>query len=384
MAQAADSSVLATAQAAAAPFLAADVGGTHARVGLVRADPGRGGVTVLAYHKYVCAEYPGLDAIIGEFIRGHGDEPVARCALACAGYVIDGAVINDNLPWKVSMPALRASLHLNELALLNDFEAVAWATQYLDPEDGMSLSPTAGAARAGAQVVVGPGTGLGSAVLLPLANGRRMVLATEAGQIALAPGTELETDILRVLARGGGYISCEHALSGPGLHNLYQALCTLQGATPRLGSPEAVTDAARREGDVLACQALDTFCAMMGSFCGDLAMLYGAAGGVWLAGGILPKIRDFLVRSAFLERFLDKGRMRAFLERVPVRLMEHGRLGVVGAAGWYLDRQDQASTAPARAVRTGTTPVPASDSNRGARTMHEARPFQPPPEGRQP
>jgi glucokinase len=384
MAQAADSSVVATAQTAAAPFLAADVGGTHARVGLVRADPGHGGVAVLAYHKYVCADYAGLDAIIREFVRDHGDEPVRRCALACAGYVIDGAVINDNLPWKVSIPALRASLHLDELALLNDFEAVAWATQYLDPHEGMSLSPAAGAAREGAQVVVGPGTGLGSAVLLPLPGGRRMVLATEAGQIALAPGNELEADIWRVLARQGNHVSCEHALSGPGLHNLYQALCRFEGATPRLASPEAVTDAARREGDPLACQALDTFCAMMGSFCGDLAMLYGAAGGIWLAGGILPKIRDFLVHSTFVERFLDKGRMRAFLERVPVRLMEHGRLGVVGAAGWYLDRQARASAAPTRAATTGERSAVASDSNRGVRTTHEARPFQPPPEGRQP
>ncbi|HET6586184.1 MAG TPA: glucokinase, partial [Oleiagrimonas sp.] len=157
-----------------------------------------------------------------------------------------------------------------------------------------------------------------------------------------------EMDILRVLASTNEHVSCEHALSGPGLTNLYRALCTLEGATPAQDSPEAITHAANAGDDPLARKALEVFCAMLGSFAGDLAMLYGASGGVWLAGGILPKIRDFLACSTFVERFLDKGRMRAFLERVPVRLMEHGQLGVIGAAGWYLDHEGSISNAPGK------------------------------------
>ncbi len=318
------------------PLLAADIGGTHARLGLVCGSRRGQQVSVLAYHKYTCAEHAGLEGIVRDFLARHAHERVTRGALACAGYAIDGVVINDNLPWRVEVDALRQSLHLTDLALLNDFEAVAYATQYLEPTRGVALSSAAAPARKGPQVVVGPGTGLGSAVLLP-GDDRPTVLATEAGQIALAPGNELEADVLRVLARTGEHVSYEHALSGPGLINVYQALCRLDGVTATLDSPEAVTEAARAADDPQARRALDVFCALLGSFTGDLAMLYGAAGGVWLAGGILPKIRDFLQRSSFIERFLDKGRMRAFLERVPVRLMEHGQLGVIGAAGWYLD-----------------------------------------------
>ena len=322
---------------AGAPFLAADIGGTHARVGLVRSHPRDGQVTVLAYHKYRCAEHAGLDVILRDFLDRHAQSPVRHGALACAGYVIDGIVINDNLPWKVAIDAVRDRLGLVDLALINDFEAVAYATQYLDPDQAMPLTQPDTAAPAGAQVVVGPGTGLGSAVLLPGEHGPT-VLATEAGQISLAAGSALEADILRVLADSGEHVSWEHALSGPGLGNLYRALCTLEGTTPTLPSPETITAAAIAGSDALAQRTLDVFCAMLGGFTGDMAMLYGASGGVWLAGGILPKFRHFLARSAFVERFLDKGRMRAFLERVPVRLMEHGQLGVIGAAGWYLDR----------------------------------------------
>ncbi|HET7664021.1 MAG TPA: glucokinase [Rhodanobacteraceae bacterium] len=329
------------------PLLAADIGGTHARLGLVRGMHSGHQMSVLAYHKYICAEHASLEAIVRDFLDHHASEPVTRGALACAGYEIDGVVINDNLPWKVSIEGLRQSLQLDDLALINDFEAVAYATQYLDPTSAMLLSHTDQAARKGPQVVVGPGTGLGSAVLLS-GDPQPTVLATEAGQIALAPGNALEMDILRVLASTNEHVSCEHALSGPGLTNLYRALCTLEGATPAQDSPEAITHAANAGDDPLARKALEVFCAMLGSFAGDLAMLYGASGGVWLAGGILPKIRDFLACSTFVERFLDKGRMRAFLERVPVRLMEHGQLGVIGAAGWYLDHEGSISNAPGK------------------------------------
>lgn len=326
-----------------APFIAADVGGTHARIGLVRGGRGSadGRVTVLEYHKYVCAEYDGLDAILRDFLDGLSGTPVHRCALACAGYPIDGVVINDNLPWRVSVPQIRDGLGLADLSLINDFEAVAYATRFIDAENTLLLSTCGQAPEDGPVVVVGPGTGLGSAVFIP-ERPRPRVLATEAGQINLAPVTGLERDVLELLAEGDDYVAYEHVLSGPGLLTLYRALCRLDGVEPRHASPAEVTGAALQGGDGPAERTLETFCALLGSFVGNLAMLYGARGGVYLAGGILPKIRPFLQRSAFIERFLAKGRMRAFLERVPVRLMEHGQLGVIGAAGWYLNRQGEA------------------------------------------
>ncbi|HEX5487856.1 MAG TPA: glucokinase [Rhodanobacteraceae bacterium] len=324
--------------------LAADIGGTHARIGLMEGLPGGSWVSVRAYHEYLCAEHDGLEGIVRDFLDHHACGSVARGVLACAGCVIDGVVVNDNLPWNVVVDDLRESLELDDLVLINDFEAVAYATQYLHPDDVLLLSGAAAGTRRNPQVVVGPGTGLGSAVLLPGAS-RPAVLAGEAGQIALAPRNELEAEILRIFARTTGHVSCEHALSGPGLLHLYRALCTIERIAPGLDSPEAVTRAAQADDDAQAHQALQVFCAMLGSFVGDLAVLYRASGGIWLAGGILSTIRDFLIRSEFVERFLDKGRMRGFLERVPIRLMEHGRHGVLGAAYWYLGTRAPAEDA---------------------------------------
>ncbi|HET7676025.1 MAG TPA: glucokinase [Gammaproteobacteria bacterium] len=325
--------------AAQAPFLAADVGGTHARIGLVRAAAG-GRVTVLAYRKYACADFPGLGEILRDFIDREAGVPVADCALACAGYALNGTVINTNLPWIVSIPKLRADLALDRLSLINDFEAVAYAARFV--ERGKTVLLAGPEIAEGPILVVGPGTGLGSAVYIP-GYGRATVLATEAGQINLAPVTALERELLARLAVDDGYVSYEHILSGPGLQTLYGALGGIRGQLPVLSSPEEITAAALDGGDPLAVEALDAFCALLGSFTGNLAMLYSARGGVYLTGGILPRMRSFLERSRFVERFLDKGRMRAFLERVPVRLMEHGQLGVLGAAGWYLDNRDESS-----------------------------------------
>jgi len=183
--------------------------------------------------------------------------------------------------------------------------------------------------------VMGPGTGLGSAVLLP-GKPHCTVLPTEAGQISLAPGNAREVAILAELGRDRDYVSYETALSGPGLVNLYRAISTLRGTTATLSEPADVTGAALGGSDAAATEALDVFCGLLGSFVGDLAMLYGARGGVYLAGGILPQVRERLVASSFATRFFNKGVMRAFLQQVPVRLMDHGQLGVIGAAGLYL------------------------------------------------
>jgi glucokinase len=320
-------------------FLAADVGGTHARIGLVSPRPdGRRPVTMLEYRRYACAEWPSLTAVLKDFVSQIGVGHVSHCAVASAGYVLDDAIVNDNLPWRVSIRDIRDSLGIDRLAVINDFEAVAYATQFLAQADTAAVIETAAPRVDGPVLVMGPGTGLGSAVLLP-GQPRATVLATEAGQIALAPGNEREIEILRLFARERAYVPFEHALSGPGLVNLYRAVCSLRQVPAALAQPAEVTAAAVAGSDAAAVEALDVFCGLLGSFVGDLVLLYGARGGVFLAGGILPQIRELLQRSHFAERFFNKGVMRPYLEQIPVRLMEHGQLGVIGAAGLYLDGQ---------------------------------------------
>jgi glucokinase len=331
------------AQSAPSPeraFLAADVGGTHARIGLVSPHPdGRRPVTVLEYRRYACAEWPSLTAVLKDFVgQLNAGTRVESCAVASAGYVLGDAIVNDNLPWPVSIRDIRESLGIASLAVINDFEAVAYATQFMTHADTVSVIETSAPQVAGPVLVMGPGTGLGSAVLLP-GQPHATVLATEAGQVSLAPGNELEIDILRWLARDRAYVSYEHALSGPGLLNLYRAICDVRGAKAGLQMPADVTRSAVERTDAAAVEALNVFCGLLGSFVGDLVLLYGARGGVYLAGGILPQIRDLLLSSTFAERYFNKGVMRPFLQQVPVRLMEHGQLGVIGAAGLYLDGQ---------------------------------------------
>jgi glucokinase len=152
-------------------------------------------------------------------------------------------------------------------------------------------------------------------------------------------------DILRLLTRKHSHVPVEMVVSGPGLVNIYRALCELDGRAPALDQPSAISDAAVAGSDAIAHEALQIFCGAIGSLVGTLVLLYGASGGVYLAGGVLPRISEFLRASSFVERLLDKGPMREMLEQVPVRLIEHGQLGVVGAAIWYLQRQRAATRA---------------------------------------
>lgn len=324
--------------AAPVPFLAADVGGTHVRVARVQAstDPAHP-VQVLEYRKFRNAEYPGLSAILETFLAG-GPRP-ANCVVATAGVAReDGTVITANVPWPLSARRIEQDVGLDHVFIVNDFEAVAYAAAQVDASGVLQLTGPATAPR-GPTLVVGPGTGLGAAVWIPTPHGP-VVLATEAGQPTLAVSTELEMAIVRQMQREHAHVSVEHALSGPGLMNLYRALCALNDQTPTLASPDAITAAAMANTDALARESLQVFCGLLGSTIGDMALQYGASGGVYLAGGILPQIREFLLNSSFVARYLNKGPMREALERIPVKVVEHGQLGVIGAASWYLGRSN--------------------------------------------
>jgi len=318
-------------------MLAADVGGTHARIGLLQARAGaQPPLEMLARHVYECAKWPGLGEILQDFLAHHanGRGGIARCALAVAGYLRGDELVAENLRWPVRISELRAHLKLDRLDIVNDFEALACGTRFLSARDSIAVIDAKGTP--GPTVVVGPGTGLGCAVVLPNGDGS-IVMPSEAGHVALAPGNDREIEVLRRLGRDRGYVHTGHALSGPGLVNLYRALAKIEGVAAIHEAPAAVSAAAISGNDLLAREALSMFCAMLGSFTGDLAIMFKAGGGVYLAGGILPYIRDFLLASEFRARFFNKGVMREFLTAVPVRLIEHGQLGVMGAAAMEIE-----------------------------------------------
>lgn len=343
---AAAAAAVATAHGPRAPFLAADAGGTHVRVALVReAAPAGAQVEVLAYRKYACADFPGLARILESFLSDiAAPTRVEHGAIACAGHVLaDGSLISANLPWPMSAPAIGRQLGFRDLRFVNDFEAVAHAAAHVDASEASRLSgPTQ--AEDGPVLVVGPGTGLGAALWVPTQRDP-VVLATEAGQASLTVGNRLEMDVLAYMLRSREHVPAEHVLSGPGLMHLHAALCALHGEAPRYATPDAISAAAIAGSDARARQALETFCGLLGSAVGDMALFYGPRGGIYLAGGILSQIHGFLQRSSFVDRFLAKGTMRQALERIPVKVVEHGQLGVIGAATWYLARaQDPPAT----------------------------------------
>ncbi len=324
-------------------FIAADVGGTNARVALIHADAA-GHIEILDYRRYPCAAHPSLTAILADFVAAHADagrDALERMAIASAGVVLDGEVINSNLPWRISLRELRDTLGLRDLHVINDFAAAAHGVQRLAASESRLLTPGIDTVDAGPVLVIGPGTGLGAAICIPHPSGT-VVLPTEAGMTAFAPGTEREIEILRWMQARGRHVSTEQLLSGPGLVNLYDAICALGGRPPALRAPAAISEAARA-GDLASLEAVRIFCALLGSVIGDLAVI-GGAREVFVAGGIVPQLLDFLPHSDFHARLVDKGAMRPVLERVPVRLVENERLGAIGAASWYLqhlkNRQD--------------------------------------------
>jgi len=323
-----------------AAFLAADVGGTHARIGLIqpRTDSAVANdepLRILDYRKYACASHASLSEILLDYLRHSDVRPVGAC-VACAGYALGDDLINANLPWKVSISALRRDLGLERVVLVNDFQAIAYATHFHPLTDAVQIAGSAAIDLTQPRLVVGPGTGLGAAVLMP-AQPRPTILGTEAGHAAIAPRTALEMQVVRQLGRGVAHVPNEQVLSGPGLLNLYRAICEIRGVPLRFDTPVQVTAAALDGSDEIAAECVACFCAWLGGLVGDLVVLFGAYGGVSLAGGFLPQILPLLQRSEFSQRFQDKGALRTALERVPVHVIEHGQLGVSGAAHWFMD-----------------------------------------------
>jgi glucokinase len=326
-------------------FLAADVGGSYARLALM----GRAGgqpPQLLAYRVYACADHPHLEDIVHSFCAELAVRP-RSLVLACAGYLHAGTVISKNLAWPVLLQPLKDRLQLQHVRFINDFQALAYAVGHGGAMDAVLLhGPTTRSVQAGPAVVIGPGTGLGASLWLPGQGAR--AIASEAGHTQLAVRRGREQQILAQLAQPDTHVAYEAVLSGPGLQRIYTGLCAIRDRYPALQEPSAVSAAALDGRDEIAHEALTLFCGWLGSFAADLCLVYGATGGVYLAGGFLFRMVEFLRRSPLLERFLDKGVMRPFLQNLPIRVMDQGHHAVMGAAGWHIDSHTDARTGDGR------------------------------------
>ena len=313
--------------------LIADVGGTNVRFALVGAD----GVP-----RDPCNlrndDYPGLGEAAEDYLArlGPGERPTVG-ALAIASPITGDRITMTNRAWSFSVSALRRRLGLARLEVVNDFTAIALGVPRLAAGDLVQVGG-GGPAPETPVAVIGPGTGLGVSGLVPL-RGRWMALATEGGHVTMAAFDEREAAILARLRRRMDHVSAERVVSGMGLANLYAALAEIEGRDAEPLEPEDVTGRAAAGTCPLCTEAVETFCAMLGTVAGNLALTLGARGGVYIAGGILPRLGDAFLRSGFRRRFESKGRMSPYVAAIPTWLVQAEVPAFLGLAALLEDEE---------------------------------------------
>jgi len=315
------------------PLVVADIGGTNARFALVRGLNQAGSFDLEQQKTYSTSEFPKMEQCLAAYLGQLQHADVKHVCLAIAGPVMGDSISMTNLAWAWSTSAVQEELGLHRLAVINDFTAQACSLSLLLSDDLQSVK--AGTAVSGAtKAVLGPGTGLGVAGLLPVAD-KWFAISGEGGHRSLAPETDEEFAVVKILLAELGHVSLETLLCGSGLLRLYKTLAFVRGEQVICDSPADITNAALA-GEVLPLATINMFCAMFGSAAADLALTLGARGGVYIGGGIIPRFGHLFEQSPFIERFNAKGIMSHFVADIPVQLMVHPHPALLGAAGWML------------------------------------------------
>ncbi len=323
--------------------LAGDIGGTKTLLAVAEVSEQAGAllIDVVVSRRYESHRYPGLAAVCHAFAT-EIDRPLPkRAGFGVAGPVASGRSQATNLPWVLDEADLARSLSLERVRLANDFVTLALGIPAVKPKDLTTLNEGV-RVDSGPIAIIGAGTGLGEAIALRGPGGALQVFPSEGGHADFAPRSELEISVLRFLSARWDHVSWERVLSGDGLVNLAEAVAHAGGAAlppavvhalrdDRKSAPAAVTDAAAA-GDPVCLQALQLFCSLYGAEAGNLALKTLPTGGVYVAGGIAPRILDSLRDGRFREGFLAKGRMRALLEQIPVQVVLNTDVGLLGAA----------------------------------------------------
>jgi glucokinase len=317
-------------------ILAGDIGGTNARLAYFQ--PQNGHLHLVSERTFPSREHSELGEIVVQFLDDSGAHPDAAC-FGIAGPVRNGRVDATNLPWAIDQSRLAKQIHLPATLLINDLEASAWGIGALAAADLVALNHVSGPA-IGNQAVIAPGTGLGEAGLF-WDGSRHHVFACEGGHTDFGPQGDLQIELVRFLQARFGHVSYERILSGPGLVNVYEFLresgCGSESpefaVVLKNSDPAAAISRAALDGtQPLAEKALDLWISVYGAEAANLALKVMATGGLFLAGGISPKILAKLKGPLFMESFLAKGRLRALVEQIPVQVVTNEKAGLLGAA----------------------------------------------------
>jgi glucokinase len=303
--------------------LLGDIGGTTARFAVLTDD-----ILGPIDHLPVSGHRSMIDAI-DAYLRSRRDgNRIGAAVLGVAGPVENGRCIIINSQWVIDAAELRAAFGFKSINLINDFEAIAYALPHLSAHDVRSL--TGGKASSGeSMVVIGPGTGLGMAGLIRR-EGDTTIIATEGGHATLPGTTPREDAVIAHLRRQFGHASAERALSGPGLENLHAAIAAIDNVPVSSLTAAEISRRALDRSCPICAAAIDMFCAMLGTVAGDLALTFRARGGVYISGGIAPRLVDHLAQSDFRARFVAKGRFRTYLEGIPIAVIINPEAAFLG------------------------------------------------------
>ncbi|MGV8995632.1 MAG: glucokinase [Parvibaculaceae bacterium] len=322
-------------------ILVADIGGTHARFALAVRDEAT--LQIGAPNVLLTANHESLDEALAYYLREQGSPALGAVAVCAAGPVtgvgMSAAIAMTNCPWDVSVASLERATGVTNPLLMNDFAALALAVPHLTQDDLFDIGGAAADASA-AIAIIGPGTGLGVGAVMPTGHGAFLAIPGEGGHVDLAATTPRELEVAGELMKTYGRVSAERVLSGPGLVALYMALLTLEG---RGGEPKPLASdiaAWAREGKSQAAEAVSLFCGWLGATAGNLALTFGARGGVYIGGGIVPawlatdKISENAIFDAglFRHHFLNKGRLKPWLAQIPIRVITRADPALLGLA----------------------------------------------------
>ncbi|MFT7053881.1 MAG: glucokinase [Psychromonas sp.] len=303
----------------------ADVGGTNIRLAVCDLTNGK----LSELKEFPCAQFLSLDAALKGYFVTLQDEVKHLCiGIACP--VDDDLVSMTNLSWQFSKVALQTQLQLDSLYLINDYTAISLAVPFIDQQDKIKIGGGE-PKKNGVTAVFGPGTGLGVSHIIKVAE-KWISLDGEGGHVSFTPNTREQTEILLLLQQQFGHVSAERILSGQGLVNLYNSLCSLTGKQAVFSEPKQVSQAALEGSCETSRQSLKVFCQVMGGFAGNLGLNLACTGGVYIAGGVVPRFTDFFKASEFRDFFEAKGRFKDYLSGIPTYVITHDNPGLLGAS----------------------------------------------------
>ena len=312
--------------------LIADIGGTNARFALLEGDD------VNEEQVLKCAEFPTLVEAIEHYlhsIKASGARRPQQAAMAIAGPITGDHIRMTNHVWEFSAATTRRQLNLSRLIFMNDFTALAMAIRHLPAHELDQIG--GGRAVLGSTIaLLGPGTGLGVSGLVP-AGEHWIPLQGEGGHVTLSVMNEREIAVFAQLRQRFSHVSAERVLSGPGLVNLYDALCAIEGVRPESYTPKDITEHALGGSCKFCLETVSMFCALLGTMSGNLVLTLGAVGGLYIGGGIIPQLGSFFANSAFRDRFEDKGRYADYLADVPIYVIRTALPAFIGLTRAFVD-----------------------------------------------